>query len=313
MGVTTILGKHSIPWMGPKLPWHDQIAHRPDFWFGRPFWVSVVVCTFLLPGLEMVWLCTADLPPMGAGLLALANIVAAGVLFSLAWGLTSFGTHFLTAPVRLFNVLKRVCPTEYAEIQSAGRQYRRQLKQSQKDNLIEEQVETPYSYKIFTRYIWRVSFVILTIPLYLGLAMLALRVVPGAHVVKERGGFVEIVQALEVFRDIQMGMLGGTSTEHLPERNEIPVVAQTAEKRDQSSGDLASQHKKSIQSGPSRREAHPSFPLWRPMAWEIVGIFCTFVYVSVALILLPLQFGIVANLDSNLKSRDFWAKQLEIW
>lgn len=274
-----------MTWMGPRLPWHDRIAHRPDYWFGRTFWFGVIVCTFIVPGLETFWLCAADLPSIEAIPLALVNIIVACILYSLAWGLTSFGTHYLTTPVRLFNILKRVYPIEYDEIRSAGRQYRLQLNKSQKDNLIEEQVETPLSYKIFTKYIWRVSFVVLTIPLYVGVALLSLREVPGVHMVPKHGGFVEGVHALEVFRDIQMAMLGGSSTEHLlVARNEFATVAQSADKGRRSLG-IAGQQKNVSPLVVTLKEAYFGSESWRPFVWELIGMFCTFVYVSVALIL----------------------------
>jgi hypothetical protein len=299
--------------MGPRLFWYNHIAQRPEFWFGRRFWLSVFLVTALVPFGELVWLCEGDrYSAVGWAVdlsLACINIGAVALLASLAQGLTNYGMHVLKGPVlvTLVDLLARVFPSEYRDIRQAHRGYRNEMMpESQKLDVIEELVNSPYAFRIFSRYISRVCVVVVTIPFYLGIAMLSLKVVPDTHEIRERGGLVEVVGALQVVRDIEMGVLGGSSTEHDSRiegrsRREFGVESPTR---------LVTRNKRADQSAVPRRPEVIRPWAWRLVAWEIGGILSSVVYVLIALVLLPWQFGIASGLDDHLKSRSFWKDHL---
>jgi hypothetical protein len=295
---------------GPRLLWHDPIAMRLGFWFGWPFWALVIVVTFLAPALQAAWWLWLYVPPLGRCFIVFADLAFAGVLFAFAWALTSFGTHALTLPVRLTSFLQSACVAEYGLIEYIRQQYRGKLADSQKRSFVDELVNRPYAFIIFTRYVWRVGFVVLTIPVYLGMALLFADAIPQMHAVDAKGGRrIRLVHVLEVLRDVQMGMLAGSSTEHLPQFVNIAPqnVGEHVERGDADSSGETSRSTISIQEG-----ADVDAVLRRAAVWEGVGIACSFLYVGLALILLPLQIGIVSSLNERLKSREFWETQLSV-
>jgi hypothetical protein len=281
------------------------------FWFGRPFWLYFLLWVLLLPAVEVLVLSQWNIPRVVACLLAILDLIAAVFLFALAWGLSSFGTHALTIPVNLIEFLRRVCPREYSIIRYIAEQSEADIAQSQKDSFIQELINSPFSLKIFGRYIWRLASVVLTIPLYVGLAMIAISAVPEAHQLSGRGGAVGVVQSLGVIRDLQMGMLGGSSTEHLPYVvEETPLGQESGGTLEITEGAASLQVNESLgMRGPGGRTPRPRSS-WGAVAWEVVGALCAFLYLSLALIMLPMQIGVVGTLERQLKSRSFWKRQL---
>ncbi len=295
---------------GPGLFWYDTIRMYLPVWFGRRFWIRGLVVLLALP-LAQIALIMA-LSPKGIPLLliALLDFIAAGGLVALAWGLTSFGTNTFSVPVDLLDFLRRVCPIEYSAIKYKAEQSRGDVAESQRTSFRQELIHTPLTFKIFGRYVWRPVVAVVAVPLYVGLGMVTVGAVPAAHELSRSEGGGYVLSSLGVLRDLQMGMLSGSSTEHLspkePERHGLedlgPVSGHLKDEK--------SEDPEGCSEGGGKGGSFGSGWPWGPLSWELVGMCCSFLYVVLALILLPLQISVVSILDNNLKSDEFWKKYL---
>ena len=254
--------------------WHNSVATRIDVWFGALFWVGAAVVILVFPAAQVWALCEVRLPVSVRGIIAIIDFLAAVILFSMAWGVTLYGTHSLAGPMVFQDLVYGVWPQEYKKVGTAAVLYRNpNVMASQKENVVEELTRAPYPFRIFAKYVMRVVFVVVAFSLYLGLLLLLSKMVPHQHLVNDAGNG-SAIHAFEILRDIQMEILGGTSTEHLPSTN-VTIMASAG--------------------------------------WEIALLVSTILYVMLISVLLPMQIGIVGNLDRQLKSKSFWRKQLKAW
>lgn len=298
--------------VGPGLFWYDAIRMRLPFWFGRPFWFHAVLWLIVFPAAQLALIVRWSPGWTFACLLAVIDFLVAGLLFAIAWGLTSFGTHAFTVPVDLLDFLKRACPGEYSTIRYKAEQSRGDLAQSEKVSFLRELVNMPLPFKIFTRYIWRPALVVLAVPLYIAVGMISLDAIPPAHKVNGLEAGAQVFHSLGVIRDLQMGMLGGSSTEHLSGAGSEAQLAEYSLPCGAGGRELVIEGVRTMGLRDPQASDPRSVGSWGSLAWELLGFLCAFLYLGLALILLPLQIGIVSTLDRHLKSYSFWRKQLEV-